>query len=348
MSDSEETNKTFPGQEAKPAFATVQDVAAAAGVSPATVSRVLNKNSVITPKTRSIVEDAIRDLGYRRANTPRGRRASVKAKPREIGSLVLLIPDTHIEAMLTALTGSLLHGVEAVTRSRGYHFVLSRLSEEEGLSPTLASGHVDGLIVRGGPPAVVPLLPALPVVWAFQQEGNPAFGDMVYPDNGEVGRMAARYLLDRGHRRLVIVDRHPNHLEASVREQSFRAGVENDPSGAQFLSCHAASMEAAADEILSRSPRATGVFLPLGDEHLQTFVQAMRARGLRVRDDFEVISCNNDVARLRALDPRLPNIDIQGVEVGRVSAETLLWRLEHPAEYRRFILVPPLLVHGAA
>ncbi len=92
---------------------TVQDVALSAGVSPATVSRVLNKGQEISPHTRQVVEKAIIQLGCQRERTRRGRRVSVK-RPVSAGTLALLIPDTHIEAMLTPLMGQIMHGAEAV------------------------------------------------------------------------------------------------------------------------------------------------------------------------------------------------------------------------------------------
>ena len=332
---------------ARPTSATVQDVAAVAGVSPATVSRVLNKSREITPKTRSAVEKAIRELGYQRTNTRRGRQAGVNTAARkDVGSLVLLIPDTHVEAMLTPLTGQLLHGAEAVVRGRGYHLVLSRLSEKDGLSPSLSSIHVDGMIVRGGAQDVVSMIPGVPVVWAFLPPGRPAFGDMVYPDNEEVGRMAARYLLERGHRHIASVNVSPGHPEAGIRLESFHRAWGNVQGDVHPLSCPGKGTEAVADQILGLSPKVTGVFLPLGDAHLLGLVRALEARGVRACDDIELISCNNDRAQLKLLDPRLANIDIQAAEIGRVAAETLLWRMQHPAEHRRCVLIAPLLIAG--
>jgi DNA-binding LacI/PurR family transcriptional regulator len=57
-----------------------------------------------------------------------------------------------------------------------------------------------------------------------------------------------------------------------------------------------------------------------------------------------LISCNNNAVRLRTLDPSLPNIDIRANEIGRVAVETLLWRIRHPEDHRRCILIEPRLV----
>ncbi len=326
---------------------TVQDVAASAGVSPATVSRVLNKSEDITPKTRIVVENAIRQLGYQRSATNRGRRATGKKPPAKvIASLVMLLPDTRIEAMLTPLTGQVLHGAEAVARKHGYHFLLSRLSEEDGLAPTLNSASVDGMLVRAGETDVSAILPAVPIVWVFVPSQAPTFGDMVSPDNQLIGQAAARYLLDRGHRRLAVVSTHPHHPEVRLRTESFQRLAEGAGAETQVIHCDQRSVAEAVD-LLSEDLPAAGVFLPIGDDGVEEFVRAVQGRAEQAFDSgFDLISCNNDVARLRALDPRLPNIDIQADEIGRVAAETLLWRIAHPMEHRRHILIEPRLVPG--
>ncbi len=327
---------------------TVQDVADSAGVSPATVSRVLNKRPDITPKTRTAVENAIRQLGYQRSATNRGRRVTgKKPPPRAVKSLVLLIPDTHIEAMLTPLTGQIMHGTEAVARKHGYHFLLSRLSEEDGLSPTLSSGNVDGMIVRSNETDISLILPAVPIVWVFNSLQPPTFGDMVFPDNQRIGQMAARYLLDRGHTHLAVIDALPHHPEAKLRAESFQRLAESAGASVDVINCIQMTVAQAAEQLLAGRTTAIGVFLPIGDDSVEQFVRAVTGLGLQMHGGgLNLISCNNDVPRLRALDPSLPNIDIQAEEIGRVAAETLLWRLSHPLDHRRLILIEPSLVPG--
>ena len=175
---------------------TILDVAARAGVSPSTVSRVINKNHDISPTTVAAVEGAIRHLGYRRTATRRGRRPS---RPHygasSSQSLALLIPDANIEAIQTALTGQLMHGAEVVARERNFHFMLTRLAEDGGLPPCLAPVQVNGLIVRSGPDQLQAVLPDIPTVWVFNPNTIPSHGDMVHPDNEAIGQMALRYLV---------------------------------------------------------------------------------------------------------------------------------------------------------
>ena len=325
---------------------TVRDVATRAGVSPATVSRVLNKNHEITPATTEAVQRAIDTLGYERSATRRGRRATRRPlTPVQVNSIALLIPDNTVEAMLTPLTGQLLHGAEAAAREHGFQFLLTRLEDDGALSRCLAQRQVDGVIVRSGrmqPPATLPIMPT---VWVFKSAVPPRSGDMVYPDNEAIGELAARYLLGRGRHVLAVLSQMPDHAEAQVRAEAFARVARAEGATVTVMECpDPTDCAAGAGQILDAEPEMDGLFLPIGDDQTEACVRALQARGRRLREDVDVISCNNDVKRLHAVNADLPNIDIRADEIGRVATETLLWRIEHPKEYRRVTLIEPRLV----
>ncbi len=327
---------------------TVQDVAASAGVSPATVSRILNKRQDIAPHTRQVVEQAILRLGYKRSVTRRGRTVVDNAlvAPSIRKPLALLIPDIHIEAMLTPLTGQVMHGAEAVARRKGYRFLLTRLAEKDGLPPVLAAEHLDGIIVRSGEDAPIGFLPDVPTVWVFQSLFSPASGDMVFPDNAAIGEMACRYLTDRGHRHLAIINAQAHPLDVRQRAESFAHAA--GEAGIQTLAIDGdcTGIEGAVARALACVPSPTGFFLTTGDDALEDFLRALPALKTPDGSGLDMISCSNDAARLGALSPHLSNIDIQADEIGRMAAETLLWRIENPAEHRRCVLIRPRLVAG--
>jgi LacI family transcriptional regulator len=313
---------------------TVHDVAAHAGVSASTVSRVLNRNHDISADTVALVESAVAELGYSRAATKRGRRATRSGQAPLTASLAFLIPDTNIEAMLTPLTGQLMHGIEAVARERGFNLLLTRLAERGGLPPCLTPVQVKGLIVRSGATEKLQrTLPDVPTVWIFKGKNAPLRGDVVQPDNQAIGQMAARYLLERGHRKIAVWNARPGHAEAEIRAQSFLEAARDTGAKVEVAT------GAEAVKYLKRQKRS-GLFLPLGDDATESVYRALQSSGAAV----EIISCNNDVPRLRALDARLPNINIRAEEIGHVAAETLLWRLENPHDHRRTVFVEPRLM----
>ena len=326
---------------------TVKDVAASAGVSPATVSRVLNKNHEITRETREAVEKAVRVLGYERSATRRGRRVVRQGTtPVRLNSIALFIPDNSAVAMLTPLTGQVLHGAEAAARERGYQFLLTRLEDDGGLSRCIARQQVDGVIVRSGRMQVLAALPDIPTVWIFKSAVPPSAGDMVFPDNETVGGMAARYLLAQGRRDLCVLSQMPDHAEAQKRTEAFARAARVGGAAVTIIEGNG-NAEAGAKKMLDAAPNLDGLFLPIGDDQTEACVRALQATGKRFGEDVDLISCNNDVARLRSLDRRLPNIDIRADEIGRVAVETVIWRIEHPSEYRRITLIEPRLVEYA-
>ncbi len=325
---------------------TVQDVAARAGVSASTVSRVMNRNHDISANTVALVESAVEALGYERGATKRGRRVTRSGQAPLSASLALLIPDTNIEAMLTPLTGQLMHGIEAVAREGGFNLLLTRLDESGSLPPCLTPVQVRGLIVRSGASVRLRhLLPDVPTVWVFREKSAPARGDMVQPDNEAIGHMAARYLGERGHTRLAVWNAQPQHPEAKIRVESFLSAAQEADAEVVALNENNEKVEAVtAVERLAKQKQITGLFLPLGDNATEGLYRALQQHGAEVGDDIELISCNNDAPRLHAVDARLPNIDIRAEEIGCVAAQTLLWRLENQWEHRRNILIAPRLV----
>ena len=326
---------------------TVHNVAASAGVSASTVSRVLNKNHDISAATVATVERAIERLGYDRGATKRGRRPTRVRHAPPTASLALLIPDTHIEAMLTPLTGQLMHGIEAVARASGFNLLLTRLAEDGSLPPCLSPVEAQGLIVRSGDnEALERILPEVPTVWVFKPAQMPSRGDLVQPDNEAIGRMAAQYLLEHGHRHLVVVTVPPHHPEGLVRAESFERATQAEGAKVTKLFCPQADLASQLKRVIAKPP--AGFFLPLGDEAIEVAYRALHVKDLVCGEGVDIISCNNDSARLWALDPRLPNLDICAEDIGRMAAETLLWRIQHPAEHRRCVLIAPRLVESAS
>jgi LacI family transcriptional regulator len=337
---------------------TLQDVAIAARVSSATVSKVLNNRYDVAPETVELVESAIRRVGYQRSATRRGRPTSAlhppamtrAQRPKAATGIALLIPSTRIEAMQSPLTGQLVHGAETVARKQGLHFYLTRFADDERLPACLDPVQVDGLIVRNTVEDLKASLPSIPTIWIFKLGYTPTPGDLVQPDNELIGKMAASYLLERGHQHLAVVTARLHHAESQVRADRFVRFARS--SGATVLTTEShKDVDVVAEQLLSESPRVTGLFMPLGDHYLEGLYRALQRRGISCggsKDaDINLISCNNDMTHLRVLDPTLPNIDIRAAEVGQAAAETLLWRIQHPREHRRCILIEPRLVEPA-
>jgi DNA-binding LacI/PurR family transcriptional regulator len=325
-------------------------VSKVAGVSIATVSRVVNNNGQVSRALVDAVQAAILEVGY----VPEERRVG---RPRRLpgvartGSLAVLFPDTDFSVIRTALSSRLLSGVEQLTRQHGLTMIVTGLPAAHRAPPCIENRQVDGVIVRSPNPFhhLQSVQISCPAVFVFEV---PPFAvgssDIVVEDNELIGTMAARWLLDRGHHRLAFVSTMPKHAAFVTRRLFFRETAEQ--AGASVVVANAELPGAELVEQLfgdrgggGGGAYPTGIFVPEPEEKITDVYRALSARGVRVGKDVDVIGCANDVTSLSILDPNLANIDINPEQIGQTAVELLLWRLRHPKMPARKIVVPPRL-----
>lgn len=322
---------------------TLRDVAAAAGVSLPTVSKVLNNKPDVASTTVDLVEKALREVGYQRPAIRRGRPpSSQSAQYRHVAaSIALLFLTKTSSSGQTPLIGQLIDGIETVAREGGFHLLVTRLFPGGGLPLCLDPVQVDGLIVRSPSGGMETTLPKVPTVWIFRPGFGSVPGDLVAPDDAMYAEIGSNYLLKRGHQQVAMVNWRPHHPEAHTRSEHFVRFMEAAGANVFSIVSDRLTADEVVSELLAHTPRITGIFLPLGLLFVEQLYLALQRRGVRCGEDIDLISSNE---YMRSLDPRLFTIDIQLHELGRVAAETLLWRIQHPKEHRRSILIEPQLI----
>lgn len=181
--------------------ARLEDIAAAVGVSVSTVSRALAGNTAISAETRRAVQEAAATLGYRLP--AQGRRVK-KAATRMVGVVVGALHNRFMTQLLEHLHDAL--------HEAGYQLTLiidsmNEVGALQTLRP-LVDGYLDGLIIATATldsPVVVELrrrgIPIVLVVRSVEQAGL----DTVEIDNVHAGEVAARHLVELGHRRIGLV-----------------------------------------------------------------------------------------------------------------------------------------------
>ena len=264
------------------------------------------------------------------------------------GSVAVFFPDTDRRAMATPLAAQLLHGIERSLQRRSFTMIVTAIPEAGGLPPCLERRQVQGVIVRGTGNAeeLCDLASRVPCVWLFESAHEKQIpGDMVVEDNGGIGVMAARWLLERGHRKLAFLNNAPKHPSFRGRRLFFLDEAEKRGAGVTIVN-QATTPAEIVDRYLATPDRGTGIFIPGGDVQIMQIFQTLKSRGIQVGRDVDLISCNNDPHRLAALDPALPNIDIQAEQMGRAAVDLLVWRMRHPREMPRSIMIPAVLVEG--
>lgn len=300
----------------------IKDVAASAGISVATVSRVLNDHPAVRPDTRDRVLAAIAELGYR----PNGVARSLRT--HQTHTLGLVISDV-LNPFFTALA----RAVEDEARDRGYSVIIGNADERPALQDhhvrTLLERRIDGLLVSPTDGSS-PLLPGVarsdvPVV--FLDRWIPGVDAPVIRTDGRAAvRDLVSHLHGLGHRRLAIIAGPATTSTGNERVDAFRDALAGHGLELPAAYCEEGDYQAASGR------RATARFLDLPEppsavfatDNLMTLgaMDEIRARGLRVPGDI-ALAAFDDIPWFPHTDPPLTAIAQPTEELGRSAVRAL-------------------------
>lgn len=313
-------------------MASLQEVAARAKVSIATVSRVLNKSDKVVPETRAAVEQALRDLNYRPSRVARRLRMN-SGRAHLVG---LIIPD-----ILNPFFAEIARGMEDAAYAAQYALLLCNSDEnpekERFYLDVMRDESVDGIVL---PPfdetdaAVAAVVKTgLPVVCVDRSLAK-VKTDLVEVDNYRGAFEAVSHLLEQGHRRIGLIEgraqvstsreRRRGYVDAltargiTPRKELMRAGDFKQESGRVL-----------AEELLDLRQPPTALFVC---NNLMTVgaLAALHQRGRRVPQDVAIVGFD-DLPWAEALDPPLTVVRQPAYEVGKQAMELLLKRIMEPA-----------------
>jgi LacI family transcriptional regulator len=306
---------------------TIRDVAARAGVSHQTVSRVINGNGLVAAGTRARVLQAIQELEYVPSALARGLSSD---RTHTLGMVGADVSD-YFFAQAVA-------GAEAEARKHGLFLVIGSLEpaadgDERGYLRLMLERRVDGLVLArpvldpGMGALLASLAERLPLVVIAARLHLPGV-DTVEVDNRQGGLDATRFLIEQGHRGIATITGplawpHARDRLASYRVALRRAGLKADP--ALVARCRDWGLESgrkAAARLLETGQPFTAIFahsdlLALGA------ITELRARGLRVPEDVAVVGYD-DIPVASFVDPPLTTIRQPMRQVGARAVEILL------------------------
>jgi LacI family xylobiose transport system transcriptional regulator len=282
---------------------TLADIAAEAGVSLATMSKVLNGRSDVAPATRARLEEHLSRHGYTRRN------ASQRA---EVIELVF----HELEASWSM---EVIEGVEDVAHSAGLSIVLTVSGDRHAPGPDWIEG-----VLRRRPAGVVLVFSdiAKPHREKLRSRGIPFVivdpaGDpspdvpSVGSANWSGGLMATRHLIELGHRRIAAITGPEDMMCSLARVDGYRsamnaAGLPIDPAWIRFGDFHPMGGEKHAREMLALDDPPTAIFAG-SDLQALGAIAAARAIGLSVPDDLSVVGYD-DIELSRWMSPQLTTI----------------------------------------
>jgi len=312
---------------------TVYDVARLAGVSTATVSRVMRGSDLVRPDTRARVLAVIDEVGF----VPDASAQGLSRRRKDIIGLVALergVDETGIERDGLLFVDQLVHAVEAVLRGTGCSLLLSFGRNGEPFQGRIRalSGKVDGLlVVEDAMPAAQlrALSRRLPVVAIAASPGEGGL-DAVRVDNaGGMQALAAHLATGHGYRRLGFAGGPPDAPDAVERLAAFAAAARARPdctvdvvSGGDFSE---ASGRTAARVLLSREAVPEAVACA-NDQMAIGVIRELQRSGIRVPADVAVTGFDN-IFPGRVVDPPLTTVGQPFRELGARATTRLLERI---------------------
>lgn len=323
-------------------MARIVDVASKAGVSVATVSRVINNNPKVRPDARQRVLNAIAELDYQPSGIARNMRHQ---SARVIGLIVSDIQNPFFTALARA--------VEDVAHENQYTVLLCNSDEDcdkEALYLDImvterAAGVI--MVLTGSTCNLSSLERKMPVVLVDRRAVNSDL-DAVVLDNVRVGYDVTRHLLSLGHRRIGLVGLPTNISVGEERFEGYRRALNEDGLGPDDCLVRIAAFKeedacVAAHELLALKPRPTALIAANVPLTIGT-LQAIDECGLRIPEDISLVAIH-DVEWMRLLRPQLTAISLPTYHLGAEAARLLFRRINEGTKGpTQTIVLPPRLV----
>lgn len=329
----------------------LKQVAAMAGVSVSTVSRVLNGKSYVNEETRKKVTQAIRQTNYQ----PNALAQSLKMG--RSNTICLMIPSIE-NLMFPKMT----RGVEDEARKNGMTVFLCNTDEDDTIEKsyidTMKQRWVDGFIVCS-------LSSNAPHIRSLRDEGYPLVlvnrfeesdigqVDTITTDNFQIGYDATKYLLRTGHSRVAIACGREELLLYRERLRGYQKALQDNgrPLREEFVLREvgdANSFYYLVRELMAR-PEAPDAIFCSSDPKAFVVMHALHDLGLRIPQDVAVIGVDN-VSMASLVEPPLSTISQHLHDMGMAAAKSVIRQIEYKDKYgvlpkpQRIIMSTDLIV----
>ena len=321
----------------------IAQVAEHAGVSVATVSRVLNGKQAVKEQTRLRVVESVQAMGYRVNQLARSLRTD------ESRLLLVMVPDIG-----NPFYAQIVQGINAAVQDQGYSVLLCETggdaNRERRYFDLLSSRRADGAICLDPYTAQQALHgEAMHFPWVacceFDTQANVPY---VGIDNRAAARDAVSYLIGKGHTRIAFLNSDTRFMYASERLQGYtdaleQAGIALNPDYClQADSLDFAAGKAAVRTLLALPERPTAVFA-VSDTLAIGMLRGLHEAQLRVPDDMAVMGFD-DIALAQQTFPALTTVAQPMRALGEQAAYALLKQLDDPRTPTTAVLLPHRLV----
>lgn len=307
---------------------TIKDVARLAGVSVATVSRVMNGHAAVTPETRERIQRVASELRFTPSSAA---RSLITRRTHTVGAL---LPTVHGDFF-----SELICGIETAARARGLHLLVASShgnAVEAATALRAMHGRVDGLLVmsphidadymlRGNLP---PGLPAVLMATAVDDEHHSSFR----VDNFGGATAMMRHLASVGHQSIAFIAGPENNYDAQERLRGYRAALADLLPGTPEMVLQGDfsdnSGERAGRDLLALAHRPSAVFA-CNDIMAIGCLNVLTRAGVDVPGDIAITGFD-DIRMCRYIRPALTTVHVPIIELGALALAELASVIEVP------------------
>lgn len=318
---------------------TIKEVAAKAGVSVATISRVLNGKGPVREATSRRVMETAQALRY----SPHAGARSLST--RRTNTIGLLLPDLHGEFF-----SEVIRGIDAEARRTGYHLLVSGFhSDQDEMSAVLGAmrGRVDGLIVMSPDREASILCGQLPLGLPTVLLNSVGDAERTITIDNYGGAVAImKHLLSLGHQSIAFIKGPDANTDASERLRGYRdtagtAAHSETPGDFREQAGYAAAVA------LINGPRRPSAIFAANDAMAIGALSALRAAAVSVPDQMALAGFD-DIPIARFVTPPLTTVNVAIAELGRRAFELLEQRLHDSVYDPQSEVLPTTLVIRAS
>jgi DNA-binding LacI/PurR family transcriptional regulator len=320
-----------------------KDVAKLAGVSQATVSRVLNNAKSVKPETRKKVLQAMETLRYQ-------PNLIARSLVTNSTKTIALISGTLKNGFFVETTDSIIN----LATKHGYKTMVYFEGEAKlkDIVNTVMGNKVDGILMSS-------ILLDDPLFQEIEQSGIPYMffnrrprngGNYVVLDNTRAGEMITKHLLDLGHERIAYITGEPTISTFLERETGFKkameeAGIEIDPQLVFVTNTTSAEVEKITWRLMNLDEPPTAIICAT-DTMALACMDTIMSMGLSIPDDVSLVGIDDiKISSHRAI--QLTSIGHHKFKMGEIAAENLIEMIqqgERPKQLRQIVLQPELIV----
>ncbi|MGC4033451.1 MAG: LacI family DNA-binding transcriptional regulator [Tepidisphaeraceae bacterium] len=329
----------------------IVEIAKLAGVSTATVSRIINGLPGASSKTIARVQAIIKDTKYRPLRVHNKRERPRLASKGLLGDIAVVTIGNEQAGWLKLPTfASVLNGISNGAAQHNTSLAFIDIYDDGELSPALKTAKIRGAIafVSGDlsteyvRQTIRSLSKKMPVVWAMGSEVAGSGVDHVAPNNFGVGQIACRHLLDLGCKRLAFMTHGPQWpimrsrfwgFSNSAFDEGLYVSAYLDGTDDKLREIYgprtflAPELTELVDRLAQNSEFPDGLFV--STDFLAAQIHPMLTKkGIRVGKDLHIISCDNATNHLARMQPRPATIDIGAQEIGFRAFSRLVNRIE--------------------